>query len=303
MDYRDPLSRNDGLFVCARPTANGTIGRTSRPSNMASFPPVRAVERAIELLQCLNRQPVSTLDLLHKQTGLPKPSLVRLLQTLMSKGLVRHAPQSGAYYLTSAVQSLSSGYHSEPRIVEAAAPVADAVTAQFKWPVSVAVFDTDAMVVRYSTIAQSPLSLLHSSINMRLSLVSRSLGRAYLAFCPPDEQRAILAMVAQSGASEDKAAGDPACIMDVLDQTRQRGYALRNPDVRPVSNTLALPIFDKGHVLGSFGLTWFSSALSPDDAVATLYPVMQRATAQIEQRLANLGEHAGSHATGTLTRA
>ena len=28
---------------------------------MASFPPVRAVERAIELLQCLNRQPVSTL--------------------------------------------------------------------------------------------------------------------------------------------------------------------------------------------------------------------------------------------------
>ena len=171
---------------------------------MASFPPVRAVERVIDVLQCLNRQPISTLDLLHRQTGLPKPTLVRLLQTLVSKGLVNHAPQSGAYYLTSAVHSLSSGYHSEPRVIEAAAPVADALTAQLKWPVAVAVFDIDAVVVQYSTIAQSPLSLLHSSLNMRLSLVSRALGRAYLAFCPEDEQDIILNLLKRSAAPEDR---------------------------------------------------------------------------------------------------
>ena len=60
---------------------------------MASFPPVQSVVRAIELLQALNRQPVSTIDVLHRQTGFPKPSIVRLLQTLESKGLVRHAPR------------------------------------------------------------------------------------------------------------------------------------------------------------------------------------------------------------------
>jgi hypothetical protein len=54
---------------------------------MALYPPVRSVERVIDLLQCLNRQPVSTLDLLHKQPGLHKASLIRLLQTLMSEGL------------------------------------------------------------------------------------------------------------------------------------------------------------------------------------------------------------------------
>ena len=95
---------------------------------MASFPPVQAVVRAIELLQALNRQPVSTVDALHRQTGFPKPSIVRLLQTLESKGLVRHAPQPGAYYLTSGVATLSSGYHSEPRVVEAAAQPMDALT-------------------------------------------------------------------------------------------------------------------------------------------------------------------------------
>jgi IclR family mhp operon transcriptional activator len=255
---------------------------------MASFPPVRAVERAIELLQCLNRQPISTLDLLHRQTGLPKPSLVRLLQTLVSLGLVNHAPQHGSYYLTSAVHTLSSGYHSEPRIIEAAAPIADAFTARFKWPVAVAVFDTDAVVVRYSTIAQSPLSLLHSSINMRLSLVSRALGRAYLAFCPPDEQEIILGLLAHSAEEEDKPAQDAAKALKMLEDTRKQGYAVRNPAVRPVSNTLALPIFENGRVVASFGLTWFSSALSVKDAVQTLYPEMKAAAEKISIRLKTL---------------
>lgn len=252
---------------------------------MASFPPVRSVERAIELLQCLNRQPISTLDLLHRQTGLPKPSLVRLLQTLVSRGLVNHAPQHGAYYLTSAVHTLSCGYHSEPRIIEAAAPVADAFTASFKWPVAVAVFDTDAMVVRYSTIAQSPLSLLHSTINMRLSLVSRALGRAYLAFCPPDEQEIILGLLTQSTDPEDEPAADLQKVMATLEEVRTRGYAVRNPAVRPVSNTLALPIFENGRVAASFGLTWFSSALSQEEAVSTLYPAMKEAADKISARL------------------
>jgi len=84
---------------------------------MASFPPVRSVKRVLRLLQCFNRQPVSTLDVLHQQTGLLKPSLIRLLQTLIGMGLVRHAPQYGAYYVTSAVQSLPCGFHSKPRII------------------------------------------------------------------------------------------------------------------------------------------------------------------------------------------
>ena len=100
---------------------------------MASYPPVRSVERVIELLQCLNRQPVSTLDELHRATGLPRPSLVRLLQTLIGKGLVRHAPQYGAYYVTSGVLALSCGYHSEPRIIEAAAAKARGETVNSGW--------------------------------------------------------------------------------------------------------------------------------------------------------------------------
>ena len=108
--------------------------------------------RAIELLQVLNRQPVSTIDFLHEQTRIPKPSIVRMMQTLEGCGLVKHAPQHGAYYLTSGVQSLSYGYHSEPVIVEAAVPLLNALTLRIKWPLAIATLEDFSMVVRYSTI-------------------------------------------------------------------------------------------------------------------------------------------------------
>ncbi len=255
---------------------------------MPSFPPVQSVVRAIELLQALNRQPVSTVDMLHKQTGFPKPSIVRLLQTLEAKGLVRHAPQPGAYYLTSGVATLSSGYHSEPRVVEAAAQPMDDLTARIKWPLALAVFDGDAVVVRYSTIPNSPLSLLHSSLNMRLSLVSRALGRAYLAFCTRDEQAMLLATLEKSARPEDAPAHDAKAMRRVLAETKKRGYALRDPAVRPVSNTLALPVFDHGRPVASIGLTWFASTMDADEAARRYLAPLRELSATVTARLAAL---------------
>lgn len=257
---------------------------------MPSFPPVQSVVRAIELLQALNRQPVSTIDMLHRQTGFPKPSIVRLLQTLEAKGLVRHAPQPGAYFLTSGVATLSSGYHSEPRVVEAAAQPMDELTAKIKWPLALAVFDGDAVVVRYSTIPNSPLSLLHSSLNMRLSLVSRALGRAYLAFCTRDEQAMLLSTLKKSDRPEDTPARDDKAVRRVLAEIRKRGYALRDPSVRPVSNTLALPVFDHNRPVASIGLTWFASTMGAEEAVQRYLGTMQALSAEVSTRLAALAE-------------
>ena len=81
---------------------------------------IRAVERAIDLLQALNRRPLSTLHDLHRDTGLPKPSIVRLLRTLEAKGLAAQASSYGTYQLLGRVKSLASGFHPEPAIIEAA---------------------------------------------------------------------------------------------------------------------------------------------------------------------------------------
>ena len=259
-------------------------------------PTINAVTRAIVLLRALNRQPVSTIDVLFRQTGIPKPSIVRLLRTFEAEGLVRHAPQYGAYVLTSGVDDLACGYHSEPRIVEAVAPVADALTAEIKWPVAVGVLDTDALVVRYSTIPLSPLSLLHSSIGMRLSLVSRAIGKAYLAFCEPDEQAALVSLITESNHPEDAVARDPSFVRAMLGEVRTRGYALREPGVRPVSQTIAVPIFEKGRVVAAIGMTWFSSVFPAETVVERFLPQLQSAAKEVGIRLTALERNAPQRA-------
>jgi IclR family mhp operon transcriptional activator len=255
---------------------------------MPSFAPIRSVERALDVLLALNRQPVCSLDLLHQQTRIPKPTLVRLLETLQGKGLVAHAPQYGAYSLASGVKTLSAGYHGEPRIVEAAAAPADALTRKIKWPLALAVPDYDAVVVRYSTIPNSPLALLHSTINMRLSLVGRALGRAYLAFCGREERRALLDILRLSSHEEDAMAHDKAALQAMLRKIRQQGYALRAPGIRPVSGTLAVPVFEGPRVVATIGMTWIASTFNNEQAVERYLEPLQTLSRQVSERLAAL---------------
>lgn len=234
----------------------------------------------MRLLEAMASRPVSTVAWLHEELKLPKPSIIRLLQTLEACGYVRHAPQAGAYLLTSRVQMLASGMHGEPLLVEVTAPLLDAFTHRFKWPTAVAVPDGGAVVVRYSTIPASPLSLLHSTIGMRLSLVSRALGRAYLAFTEPDEREVLIGLAAESSLEEDLAARQRQTLDANLELIRRQGYALRDKKVRPVSRTLAVPLFDGSRVVASVGITWFASTMNEEKAVKTFLEPLQELAQQ-----------------------
>lgn len=249
---------------------------------------IRSVERAIEVLQALNRQAVSSIDDLYRRTGIPKPTIARMLRTFEAKGLVAQSSRFGAYYLTSGIMSLHCGYSHQPQVIEVATPLCDALTREFKWPTTLALFDVDAMVVRYSTIPQSPLSLLHSSINLRRSMVGRALGRAYLAFCGAKERQLILDVVRQSGREEDRLAHDPAALERILTQTRELGYAFRDPAFSEQSCTLAIPVIHGNMIVATLGLTWFSSIMTRTQAAERYLARLQATADAISARLHEL---------------
>lgn len=223
---------------------------------------IRSVRRALQVLQQLNTQPVSTIARLHAGTGLPKPTLVRILRTLEAAGLVEHDDRLSGYQVTAEVTSLSAGYHKAPMVVEAARPWCIALTRRHHWPVAVALYDGDAVVVRFSTVPDSAMSPFHSTLNLRLPLLTRGLGLAYLGFCPRSEQELILGILRNAGDPEHGLAHHPEAVRRLLDQVRADGYATRSPDVEPQSsNTIAVPIFDAaGRVTASLGMTFFKSS-------------------------------------------
>lgn len=255
--------------------------------------PVESVRRAFGLLHELNRQRVSSVRHLHVATGLPKPTIVRLLDTLVSLGYVVNDRRQGGYQVTSLVRSLSAGFHGDPLVVEAARPWAIAFTRKFRWPVAVAVLDRDAVAVRFSTIPDSPMSPFHATINMRLQLMSRALGRAYLAFCPADERDLLLGMLATSDDPENAAAHDRDAALTLLTMIRQAGFADRSALVEPKSSsTLAVPAMLGQKVLATVGVTYFTSALPKAEAIARYVPPLQEMARNVGRSVAMLGRSA-----------
>jgi IclR family mhp operon transcriptional activator len=238
---------------------------------MPSFPPVQSVQRALALLAELNRQRVTSVGELHQRTGLPKPTIVRLLETLIAEGFAASDSRLGGYQVTSKVAALSSGFHGAPMVIEAARPWAIELTRKLKWPAAVAVLQEDAVFVRFSTIADSPVSPFHATINMRLSLISRALGRAYLAYCPKEERQLLVRMLSASDHAEDRLKNLARVVQQLVRSTRSRGFAERDPNVEPRnSGTIAVPIMAHRVVLATLGLTYFRSAVRRSILLDTL---------------------------------
>ena len=244
--------------------------------------PIRAAERTLTILQAMNRRPVSSVDYLHKETGLPKPTLVRFLATLCNAGFVSSARRNGGYQLTSLVRSLSSGYHGDPLIVQAAAPIAQSLTREIRWPISVALPNGNGVVVRLSTAPDSPMSPFHSTLNLHLSFFMRGLGRAYIAFCDPTQVEAYVRQTIADGSEGHELVRDAAALFGMITSIRWKGYALRDREIEPrSSDTLAVPIFLDGSVRATIGVTFFRSAMRNGTAVEDLAERLKDASRQI----------------------
>jgi IclR family mhp operon transcriptional activator len=200
---------------------------------------------------------------------------VRLLKSLCTLGYVANDRRQGGYAVTSRVKSLSNGFHGDPLVVEAARPWAIAFTRQHHWPVAIAVRDGLSVAVRFSTIPDSPVSPFHATLNMRLSLLGRALGRAYIAFCPPSERSELLDVLARSDEHENTFARDRGRALAMLSAVRRQGFAERDPRVEPRSSgTIAVPIVGGERVLATVGMTYFKSAVSQEDVTGRYMPLL-----------------------------
>lgn len=263
----------------------GEMTEPRRKSRTDEGSSIRSIGRAITVLQALNRRPESTLHDLHRETGLPKPSIVRLLRTLEARGLAARSASHGTYELLGRIKSLSSGFHHEPRIIEAAEEIMVDFTKREGWPLMLACFDVDAMVVRACTIPHTSLSLDQSSLNRRLSLVRHALGRAYLAHSSSQEQRILLEILKHSEDPSGAPIHNDEQIRHIIEGVRAQGFAMCHPSAEQKSSTIAVPVRDNGRVVACLGLTWIAAAMPRHRAIAQYVPLALETAAAISRKL------------------
>jgi Transcriptional regulator len=260
--------------------ANSRRGTTSEAQR--SYPPVQSVRRALKVLTTLNRLRIASVGDLHIHTRLPKPTIVRMLDTLIADGYVIRDNLCGGYRVTHKVRDLDSGYDGIAEILEASRPFAVDLTERIKWPVGIGILDDDAIAVQFWTGPISPWVHTNTLLGHRPNLTTSAMGRAYIAFCPEDERERLIKRIRHS-TSDYFDHQEEAQFRALLATIRRDGYALRAPNTEPRRNTtIALPIRHEGRVLASITVSFFTSAVPRSAVEETIIAPLRATVRKIE---------------------
>lgn len=266
---------------------------------------VRAVLKAVELLQTINERDSLTAHQIARHAGIPRPTAYRLLETLEEAGLIVRGPSDDGWHLTRKVKSLSSGFRDELWIAQCAMPVMTALGRDLLWPLDLHTFENYAMVVRESTHAISPFSLDLGMVGRSVPMLLTAAGRAYLAFCPEKERTAILAAMAQYDGPEFELARRPAEMAEILEQVRATGLGFRANAFNPHTRSLSAPILVGERVLASLTIIWIASAVSFEDAYRDFAGPLKAASERIAAAFSEAysGDAAGAQRAETINAA
>src|SRR5262249_38124526 len=192
--------------------------------------PVQSLERGLQVLAKLREMRAASLHDLHQGTGIPKPTLTRILYTLYRQGLVWQRMADGAF-LPSHLMLQRGRRDDTAWLVEIASPVLERLCERVMWPSVLSVPRLDHMEVVETNSPRAYFDELPAGpIGFRANLLRSASGRAYLAFCPDAEREAVLRRLRDRGVAGPELAHDPGAGRRNLGATPRRGYSVRAPD-------------------------------------------------------------------------
>jgi IclR family mhp operon transcriptional activator len=252
---------------------------------MTSFQPVTAALRAFDVLLAVNRLKEASVGDIYRETGLNRPTIVRMLETLMHAGFVSRHPSQPIYLPTGRTLDLSSGYQKHEEMALVAAPVLARLHKELQWPSDVAVFDRDAMVVARTSRGEGFVHF-NRRPGYRAPLLGTSLGLAFLAFCDHDTRETALASLDASTDPWNAIIRTPGRLQQLLETVRRNGYAAMNPDYADtsyngVASAVGVPVLMGGIAVGSLNLMYLRSAIDEAAVVDRFIGPLRESAAEI----------------------
>lgn len=225
----------------------------------------RSLERGLIVLEALARHRAMSLSEIHRETGLAKSTLRRLLATLASRRFVRRSLSDKLYRVTVTLPDISSS-----AVPPGLAVVADIglkhallLTKKIGWPSDIHIFEEHWMRIVESTRAVSPFSLYQGQVDRRLNIFGCATGLACLSEMDEDRVRKLFDLPETGsrfcplrfGISWEE-------LQNHLRITREIGYGTRHPFyfgetvMNDKLSAIALPLRRDGEICGGVSLLW-----------------------------------------------
>jgi IclR family mhp operon transcriptional activator len=218
---------------------------------------IEPVRRSFAILEALSRRPHGTIATLAGETGLPRPTVARLLKTLVELGYATRVSREMGYRLTDQVLGLAQGIRFVDHFVDAAAPHMSRFTRKYGWPLYLGTISERAITIRHSTAAESPMSFERAALQKRSPILSSALGRAWLAFCSANERRAVL---------RDLGVRQDVKLSAAFARVRRDGYAFTVLSRSDRLQGIGAAIRKDERVMGCLSMRFIRSAMTEQEA-------------------------------------
>ena len=225
---------------------------------------VRALDKALGILEHLSRVPVEIdLATLAKQTGLPKSTLLRLLNTLRSHNFVSQNHYSRRYQLGWALIYLGKAaaqYYNLPAIVH---PFLEQVAIETGETASLVVLDKDHAIYIDQVTSDNLIKGI-PSVGSKLALHCTSAGKVLLGgFSRKDFQR----FLKTSGLEKktDKTITKSRALSNEIKKVKRQGYAVDDEETEIGGRCVGAPVFDKeGKMVATISVIGPSTRIKKD---------------------------------------
>lgn len=240
------------------------------PSASPKSKNVRAVERAIDILECfLPEKPWMSVIEIQRKVPLSRPTLYRLLQTLIAKGLVRVEGDPQRFALDFGIGRLAHSWIAGIDVIALARPILEKLRT--------ATGETTAFFLRRGDLRQCVAELpsphvlaISRGLGLTDNLWRGASGKAILAFLDENEIAEIMRRLPKTI--------NKATLAADLAHARRDGYFVSRGEVFLGAIAIAAPYFDHtGSVAGSIGVFGPDARLDERWIVKTVSSVVKSA--------------------------
>lgn len=242
---------------------------------------VKAFTRGLQVLAAMNELQVPTIGAVCRATNLPKPTVIRLLQTLVAEGYLEDSVEGGGYRVAPKARELCRALVGRTDIGQIAQPILDDLGMRLKWPAEFLTRDDNALVIEASNREKAPIQL-NLFERRRFPIIGSSVGLAYLAALPDAERDTLIDELTADHDAADTRVWSPEAVRDLVAVTRGKGYALWDlTTLTPGMRALAIAVVRAGRPIGAMSLLHFSDYV-PDSVIdGRLVPELRAAGARI----------------------
>jgi len=243
-----------------------------------------SLARGLSVIRAFSdREPKLSIAEVARLTGLSRAAARRCLHTLESLG---YAGSDGrSFFLRPKVLTLGHAYLSGRSLAATIQPFLERVSEAVHESSSAAVLD-EGEIVYIARAATKRIMSVGLSIGSRLPAYCTSLGRVLLAQLPPAELDRYFAGL-RAEALTERTVTEPAALRRIVEQTRQRDFALVDQELEIGLRSVSIPLRNvAGQVVAAMNVSTQAQRVTRREIEGRVLPAMRAAAEDLRLALA-----------------